>query len=225
MKLCMFHPNDNPMERGWVGRVDGERVLHLAAQTLQAFFLGGGGAREHAEYRLADVTLLAPVLQPPNVRVFDTGELFCFGNATAVIGPGAVVASSASSLSVSPRVAAVIGAEERIGGYTLFADWRRAGLHAPKDRDFALGLGPVVVTPDELDPAAVELRVSVEGEERIRVIVPAFDWEAARALAAAGTALRPGDVVAGPAAARLDEVVGAVELDGSGIGVLRQVAA
>ena len=67
----MFHPSDNPMERGWVGRVDGERVVHLAAQTLQAFFLGGGGAREHAEYRLADVTLLAPVLQPPTVRLFE----------------------------------------------------------------------------------------------------------------------------------------------------------
>ena len=58
----MFHPNDQPMERGWVGRIDGERVLHLAAQTLQSFFLGGGGAREHAEYRLDEVTLLVPVL-------------------------------------------------------------------------------------------------------------------------------------------------------------------
>jgi hypothetical protein len=86
----MFHPNDNPMERGWVGRVDGERVLHLAAQTLQAFFLGGGGAREHAEYRLADVTLLTPVLQPPNVRVFESRETFGFANATAG-RPGACV--------------------------------------------------------------------------------------------------------------------------------------
>ena len=52
MRVCMFHPNDHPLERGWVGRIDGTRVLHLAAQTLQSFFLGGGGAREHAEYRL-----------------------------------------------------------------------------------------------------------------------------------------------------------------------------
>ena len=67
----MFHPNDNPLERGWVGRIDGDRVLHLAAQTLQSFFLGGGGAREHAEYALAEVTLLVPVQYPPTVRVFD----------------------------------------------------------------------------------------------------------------------------------------------------------
>ena len=55
---------------GWVGRIDGDRVLHLAAQTLQSFFLGGGGAREHAEYPLADVTLLVPVQHPPTVRIF-----------------------------------------------------------------------------------------------------------------------------------------------------------
>lgn len=221
----MFHPNDNPMERGWVGRVDGDRVLHLAAQTLQAFFLGGGGAREHAEYRLADVTLLVPVLQPPTVRVFDASDVFWFGNATAVVGPGAVVASSARGLSLAARVAAVIGAEEQIGGYTLCAEWRRRGLAAPKDRDFALGLGPVVVTPDELDPGAVQLRASIEGDVRADVTVPAFDWDAARAFAAAGTALRPGDVIVGPAAAQLDGVAGRIELEAAGIGVLRQAAA
>ena len=46
-------------------------MLHLAAQTLQSFFLGGGGAREHAEYPLADVTLLVPVQYPPTVRIFE----------------------------------------------------------------------------------------------------------------------------------------------------------
>ncbi len=146
----MFHPNDNPMERGWVGRVDGERVLHLAAQTLQAFFLGGGGAREHAEYPLADVTLLTPVLQPPNVRIFESQDAFGFANTTAVTGPGARVVGS--GLSLLPHLAAVIGAEGRIGGVTLLAEWRASGRVVPKDRDFALVLGPVVVTPDELDP-------------------------------------------------------------------------
>ena len=78
MRLCMFHPNDNPMERGWVGRIDGDRVLHLAAQTLQSFFLGGGGAREHAEYPLAEVTLLVPVQYPPTVRIFAADGSFRF---------------------------------------------------------------------------------------------------------------------------------------------------
>ena len=61
MRLGMFHPNDNPLDRGWVGRIDGDRMLHLAAQTLQSFVLVGGGSRVHAEYPLAEVTLLVPV--------------------------------------------------------------------------------------------------------------------------------------------------------------------
>ena len=50
MRLCMFHPLDHALERGWVGRVDGDRVVQLAAQTLQAFFTGGGSARERLEW-------------------------------------------------------------------------------------------------------------------------------------------------------------------------------
>jgi fumarylacetoacetate (FAA) hydrolase len=221
----MFHPNDNPMERGWVGRVDGDRVLHLAAQTLQSFFLGGGGAREHAEYPLAEVRLLAPVLQPPTVRLFDAQEEFAFGNATAVTGPGATLPAGATGLTLVPRVAAVIGADQQIGGYSVLAEWRAPELPAPKDRDFGLVLGPVVVTPDELAPGTIELKARVEAEERLRVLAPPFDWERARAFAAAGTTLRPGDVLAAPAAATLEGVAGSVDVDAAGIGTLRQTIA
>ena len=71
MKLCMFSPRELDLERGWPGRIDGDTVIQLAAQTLQAFFTGGGTAREHAEYPLADVVFRAPVLHPPSVRIFD----------------------------------------------------------------------------------------------------------------------------------------------------------
>ena len=54
MRLCMFTPVELDLERGWPGRIEGDRVIQLAAQTLQAFFAGGGSAREHAEYPLAD---------------------------------------------------------------------------------------------------------------------------------------------------------------------------
>src|SRR5262245_23979709 len=159
MKLCMFHPNDTPMERGWVGRIDGERMLHLAAQTLQSFFLGGGGAREHAQYPVDDVTLLVPVLYPPSVRVFESQDAFAFANPAAVSGPGAaaVPPGGAQALTLAPRVAAVIGAEGAVGGYSLYAEWHEPGRTAPKDRDFCVALGPVVATPDELDPSAVEV--------------------------------------------------------------------
>ncbi len=83
----MFHPLDHPMKRGWVGRIDGAHVIQLAAQTLQAFFTGGGSAREHAVFPLAGVQLLTPVLHPPAVRVFDDQRYFCFANPAAIFGP------------------------------------------------------------------------------------------------------------------------------------------
>ena len=221
MRLCMFHPNDNPMDRGWVGRVDGDRVLHLAAQTLQSLFLGGGSAREHGEYARADVTLLVPVQVPPTVRVFDAEDDFAFANATAIGGPGLEVASNGGILLLVPRLAAVIGAEGAIAGFSLFAEWRRDGGTPPKDRDFALVLGPVVATPDELDPSATTIVVRADGSDVARIDPSAFDWTAAVALAAQGTTLRPGDVLAGPGDP-ISGLTGGVELEADGIGVLVQ---
>ena len=105
MRLCMFHPVDRPMERGWVGRVDGDRVINLAAQTLQHFFTGGASAREHAEYPLVAISFAVPVLHPPAVRVFEDEATFAFANPAAVIGPGAVVAIPAADAVASPREA------------------------------------------------------------------------------------------------------------------------
>jgi hypothetical protein len=202
----MFHPVGHPMERGWVGRIDGDRVLHLAAQTLQSFFTGGGTAREHAEYPLAETVLLAPVLHPPSIRIFDQQVSFVFANPAAVIGPGAVVTGPASSLVVYPRMAAVIGAGGEIGGFTVLAEWRASGVAPPKDRDFALGLGPVVVTGDADRPEA-----------------DGFDWAAAVELAAAGTALYPGDILASPAGEPIAaDPGGVVTVEVRGIGGLEQ---
>lgn len=224
VRLCMFHPNDQPMERGWVGRIDGERVLHLAAQTLQSFFLGGGGAREHAEYRLDAVTLLVPVIYPPAVRVFDAQAAFEFANPTSVRGQGVVAARpvGADSLTLLPRLAAVIGAEGAIGGFSLFADWRAPASASPKDRDFCSVLGPVVVTPDELAGAMFAATVRVDGVERFHGAFGGFDWESARQLAAEGTGLRPGDVLVSPSPGGVEGIgPGAVvELDVPDIGVM-----
>lgn len=172
----MFTPADQELERGWPGRIDRDRVVQLAAQTLQSFFTGGSVAREHAVYPLADVLLRAPVLEPPSVRLFDGPLSFSFANPAAIRSPGAFVTRPGGRLDVLTRMAAVIGLDGAIGGFTGLAEWRAPELAAPKDRDFALVLGPVVET--ELDDD--------------------FDWEAARALAELNTRLRPGDVVAGP---------------------------
>ncbi len=234
MRLCMFHPLDQPMERGWVGRIDGDRVVQLAAQTLQSLFTGGGTAREHAEYPLAGVRLLAPVLHPPAVRVFEDQTAFAFANPSAIVGPGADVLAgrevSSNSLlqgglTILARVVGVIGADGAVAGFAAFADWRDPARAAPKDRDFALGLGPFVVTPDELDFAGLEAIVRLDESERARATFDEFDWRAARDLAAEATRLYPGDLIVGPALAAVDEISPGsfVELEVPGIGVLEQV--
>jgi hypothetical protein len=199
----MFHPSDRAMERGWVGRIEGDRVVHLAAQTLQSFFLGGGVAREHADYPLDGVTLLAPVLHPPSVRIFDGERSFSFANPAAILSPGVAAPRPrvADAVEALVRPAAVVGKAEAAGGYTILGELRAQGLEPPKDRDFALYLGPVVVTPDEHEPAGL-------------------DWGSALAYAAANTVLRAGDVVAAPPLQRSHLDGGPFELALDGIGVL-----
>jgi hypothetical protein len=219
----MFHPADRSLERGWPGRIDGDRVVQLAAQTLQSFFTGGGRAREHAEFPLSAVTLLAPVLHPPSVRIFESETSFEFANPAAIMGPGTEVAHRTVEdwfyLDLRPRMAAVIGAGGAIGGFTILAEWRAPELQPPKDRDFALALGPVVVTPDEA-PAAPEGTVRVFDDVVLRAGFGGFDWAAARAHAAADTTLFPGDILAAPAPGVVEAVeiatVVHVEIDGLG---------
>jgi hypothetical protein len=216
----MFHPNETPLERGWVGRVDGERVVHLAAQTLQSFFTGGASAREHAEYPLGGVTLLAPVVYPPSVRVFEHEERFAFANPAAVVGPGVAVSAPAQHLGATGRVAAVVGAGGAIGGFTACLEWRAPELPSPKDADFGLVTGPVVVTPDELTPAGLETAITADRTEAAGT-TPPFDWERAASFAAAGTVLRAGDLLVGPPAVEHEQSSGAgVTLTIDGIGSL-----
>jgi 2-keto-4-pentenoate hydratase/2-oxohepta-3-ene-1,7-dioic acid hydratase in catechol pathway len=200
----MFTPIELDLERGWPGKVDGERVIQLAAQTLQAFFSGGGGAREHAEYPLADVRLRAPVPHPPSIRIFD-GSDFHFGNPTSVYGPDedVPVPRDAGRIEAVLRPALVIGALEQIGGFTIMNDWEAPDLAGVKALDFASSLGPVVVTPDEYAP-------------------PGHDWDALVDHARRNTELLPGDVIAADAAQRRPAPLGEiVELELDGIGVLR----
>ena len=204
MRLCMFSPADDDLERGWPGRIEGDRVVQLAAQTLQSFFTGGSAAREHAEYRLDDVLLRAPVLEPPSVRLFEDASSFAFANPSAIRSPGALITRPAGRLDLATRLAAVIGLDGAIGGWTGLAEWRAPELASPKDRDFALLLGPVVDTE----------------------LADDFDWEAARALAELNTRLRPGDLLAGPVLAQRDDVPsGPLELEIAGVGRLGAIVA
>ena len=176
MRLCMFTPADSDLERGWPGRIDGDVVVQLAAQTLQSFFASGSSAREHAAYPLAEVSCARRCSSRRRSGSSTRPAAFTFANPTAVRSPGSEIARPDGRLDAAQRLAAVIGADGAIAGWTGLVEWRAPELAAPKDRDFALLLGPTVET--ELEDG--------------------FDWEAARALAAANTRLRPGDLLAGP---------------------------
>jgi len=138
-------------------------VIQFAAQTLQSFFTGGGSAREHAEYALADVDLLPPVLAPPSVRDFMAFEqhvataraargaevpkewyeipVFYFSNPAAIYGPGADVPypEGTNELDYELECAAMIGAEGMIAGFTVMNDWSARDLQRAEMR---VGLGP-----------------------------------------------------------------------------------
>jgi hypothetical protein len=204
VKLCMFSPRELDLERGWPGRVDGDRVVQLAAQTLQAFFTGGGSAREHAEYPLDEVVLRAPVLHPPSIRIFD-GDDFSFANPSSIYGPDETLPLPVGADGVEPqeRLAAVIGAG-MIGGFTLLNDWVSPSLSGAKARDFAISLGPVIVTPDEFGGGDI-------------------DWATLLDHAELNTRFFPGDVIAGPVRHRGGPVGagGSVELSHPVIGSLR----
>jgi fumarylacetoacetate (FAA) hydrolase len=159
----MFTPKELALERGWPGRIEGDRVIQLAAQTLQSFFTGGGQAREHAEFALADVELRAPVLNPPSVRDFYAFEqhvktaraarglevpkewyeipVFYFSNSAAIYGPGDDVPypDGTHELDYELEVAAILGAGGAIGGFTVMNDWSARDLQR---REMKVGLGP-----------------------------------------------------------------------------------
>jgi hypothetical protein len=202
----MFSPVDRDLERGWPGRIDGDHVVQLAAQTLQAYFTGGGGAREHDVFRLEDVVLRAPVLHPGSVRIFD-GDDFVFGNPSCIFGTDEDVPlpDGTEEVEAQLRVAAVIGAAV-IGGFTLMNDWLAPGLGGAKSHDFATSLGPIVVTPDEFAGGGI-------------------DWHGLLDHAELNTRFFPGDIVAGPVVERHGPFGAgeSVELVVDGIGALQNV--
>jgi fumarylacetoacetate (FAA) hydrolase len=163
LKFCMFSPKGENLERGWPGRIEGDRVIQLAAQTLQSFFTGGGDAREHAGFPLAEVDLRAPVLRPPSVRDFYAFEqhvktaralrglemvpewyeipAFYFSNPAAIYGPEDEIPypEGSQELDYELELAAVIGSGGEIAGFTVMNDWSARDLQRP---EMKIGLGP-----------------------------------------------------------------------------------
>src|SRR5207245_6884963 len=105
--------------------------------------------------------------------------VFYFSNPAAVYGPEEEIPypERTEELDYELELAAVIGAEGRIAGFTVMNDWSardlqraemKVGLGPSKGKDFATSLGPVVVTSDEFDGSSGAMIARVNGEERSR---------------------------------------------------------
>jgi fumarylacetoacetate (FAA) hydrolase len=138
--------------------------------------------------------------------------VFYFSNAASIVGPGTPVRrpEACKMLDFELEIAAVIGGDGQIAGFTLMNDWSArdvqagemsVGLGPAKAKDFATSLGPWLVTPDELQYADgrlnIEARVHVNGEE-LSVCDAGeqhYTWPEIVEQAARDTRLRPGDVL------------------------------
>jgi fumarylacetoacetate (FAA) hydrolase len=170
--------------------------------------------------------------------------VFYFSNPAAIYGPGDVIPypEGSEALDYELEVAAVIGAGDQIGGFTVLNDWSardlqrhemKVGLGPAKGKDFATSIGPVLVTPDELGDLRLEMVARVNGEERSRGNLGDMyhSWESILAAAARNTVLRPGDVLGSGTVGtgcilehgdeRWLQAGDEVELEVEGIGVLR----
>lgn len=146
---------------------------------------------------------------------------------------GFVVGSRGSDL--TPEEAA-----DALLGVTIFNDFSARDIQAAemggmlgpaKSKDFAGGLGPWIVTLDELDPADLPMTVRVNGEQRSAGVSGQMMWSPAEivAWASAGETLHPGDLIgSGTVGEGCGLELGSylrpgdvVELDVGGIGVLR----
>jgi fumarylacetoacetate (FAA) hydrolase len=170
--------------------------------------------------------------------------VFYFSNPAAIYGPEDEVPypHGTEELDYELEVAAIVGGEGAIGGFTVMNDWSardlqrkemKVGLGPAKGKDFATSLGPIVVTPDELDGSDAVMTARVNGEERSRGNLGDmyFSWEQIAAQAALNTRLVVGDVLGSGTVGtgcilelgdgRWLQPGDVVELEVEGIGVLR----
>ena len=150
--------------------------------------------------------------------------IFYFSNPAAVRGPNdeIEIAPGSSEWDYELELAAVVGApgsnlspseaESHIAGYTVMCDFSardlqrremRLRLGPAKGKDSATSMGPVFVTPDELEPFRakrgfqLQMTVSVDGRRYGGGTAADLYWSFAEmvAYASRGTTVLPGDVI------------------------------
>lgn len=195
------------------------------------------------------------------------GPVFYFSNTAGIVGHDAPIRKPADTDELDYELEwaviiardggdiAVADADEYIAGYTILNDWSardlqrremRVGLGPAKGKDFATSIGPVLVSPDELEPHVLPDRTrgarhslvmtaKVNGVETSRGNAGMMRWTFAELIAHASrnTALRKGDLIGSgtvgtgcilerpPGEQQWLQIGDVVELEVEGIGVLR----
>ena len=150
--------------------------------------------------------------------------VFYFSNPAAILGPtdDVPIAPGSTAFDYELEIAAVIGtpggdisakdAEAHIAGYTILCDWSardlqeremKLNLGPAKGKDTATSIGPVLVTPDELEPLRsgnaydMAMTASVNGRVYSSGNFSAIHWDFGALIehASRGTRLRTGDII------------------------------
>jgi fumarylacetoacetate (FAA) hydrolase len=164
----------------------------------------------------------------PMIPEFDHFPVYYYTNHLAVVGPGELPVESRllNRLDFELEAAIVTGkggrnipaarADEHIFGYMVMNDWSarheqmeemKLNLGPAKGKDFATGLGPYLVTRDELSPHAVpgpngerhdlRMRAWVNGKQVSDGNLKDMSWTFAQIIerASYGVTLQPGEVI------------------------------
>ena len=150
--------------------------------------------------------------------------VFYFSNPHCIVGPDedVAIAPGSQEMDFELEVAAIVGiagadidagsADRHIAGYCVMNDWSardiqrremKLSLGPVKGKDFATSLGPMLVTPDELQSKAngraydLTMTASVNGVEYSRASLADIYWSFGEMLAYASRGARvvPGDVI------------------------------
>jgi 2-keto-4-pentenoate hydratase/2-oxohepta-3-ene-1,7-dioic acid hydratase in catechol pathway len=231
-------------------RHHGGTVLEIARESLER--------EDVLEFEVPEAGLLAPLL-PSSIRAFRTFEdraelsapLYSRGEHRAVLGTDEVLAwpRFTHALDFECQWGCVVGTPARnltasragrhVFGYVLMVEWvardveeeeAKIGVGPGKSR-VATCVGPWVATADEVDPASVELAVTVDDEPWGEAVSSQMRWGFPELLAYASMDEdeTEGDVLAsgpfpggsGNDAGHLPRRGATVQLEGTGLGVLR----
>lgn len=144
--------------------------------------------------------------------------IFWKGNPHSIVHPGETIPwpTYTEKLDFELEIAAVIGregenidaanAEEYVAGYTLHNDWSardiqmremKMGLGPSKGKDFANGFGPILRTPNEFEPTALEYEIRVNGDVWTADTLSEYQYSFPELIehVSTGERLYPGDII------------------------------